>query len=122
MKENKHTLIAVLESAVDKATDLCRENPVMEQPTNAEGITVVPVSKISIGIAGGAGTSKKKRFAPAGTGINVSRTPLSLVVIKDGQVELINAVTPYDVKHSLKDTVSKGKSLFEKLKKRKDKQ
>jgi hypothetical protein len=34
----------------------------------------------------------------------------------------MNAATPYDVKRSLKDTVSKGKSLFEKLKKRKNKQ
>ena len=116
MKETKHTLVEVLESAVDKATDLCRENPVMDQPTNADGITVVPVSKISIGIAGGAGTGKKKASTPAGTGISVSRTPLSLVVIKDGNVELMNAATPYEVKHSLKDTLSKGKALLEKLK------
>ena len=116
MKETKHTLVEVLESAVDKATDLCRENPVIDQPTNADGITVVPVSKVSIGIAGGAGTGKKKGSAPAGTGVSVSRTPLSLVVIKDGNVELMNAATPYEVKHSLKDTVSKGKAIFEKLK------
>lgn len=116
MKENKHALVEVLESAVDKASQLCRENPVVDAPTNAEGITVVPVSKISIGIAGGAGTGKKKASTPAGTGISVSRTPLSLVVIKDGNVELMNAATPYEVKHSLKDTLSKGKALFEKLK------
>lgn len=122
MKENKHTLVEVLESAVDKATDLCRENPVVEQPTNADGITVVPVSKISIGIAGGAGTGKGRGDTPAGTGISVSRTPLSLVVINDGKVELMNAATPYDMKHSLKDTVSKGKALIEKLKNRKKKQ
>lgn len=120
MKENKHTLVDVLESAVDKATDLCRENPVVEQPTNADGITVIPVSKISIGIAGGAGTTHKGA-SPAGTGISVSRTPLSLVVIKDGKVELMNAAAPYNAKRSLKDTVSKGKSLFAKLKNRKKK-
>jgi uncharacterized spore protein YtfJ len=121
MKANKHALVEVLESTVDKASQLCRENPVMDQPTNAEGITVVPVSKISIGIAGGAGTGKKKASTPAGTGISVSRTPLSLVVIKDGKVELMNAVAPYEVKHSLKDTLSKGKVLFEKLKSLKNK-
>lgn len=116
MKESKHTLVEVLESAVDKATDLCRENPVVESPTNADGMTVVPVSKIAINIAGGAGTGKKKATTPAGTGVSVSRTPLSLIVIKDGKVELMNAAAPYEVKHSLKDTVSKGKALFEKLK------
>ncbi len=116
MKENKHALVEVLESAVDSAAGLCRENPVVEQPTNADGITVLPVSKISIGIAGGAGTGKKKVSTPAGTGISVSRTPLSLVVIKDGKVELMNAAAPYDMKHSLKDTVTKGKALLEKLK------
>ena len=116
MKETKHTLINVLESAVDKATDLCRENPVVESPTDADGVTVVPVSKISVGIAGGAGTAKKKGAAPAGTGISVSRTPLSLIVIKDGKVELMDAAAPYDMKHSLKDTVTKGKALLEKLK------
>ena len=116
MKETKHTLVEVLESAVDKATDLCRENPVMDQPTNADGITVDPVSKVSIGIAGGAGTGKKKGSAPAGTGVSISRTPLSLVVIRDGNVELMNAATPYEVNHSLKDPLSKGKALFEKLK------
>ena len=116
MKENKHTLVEVLESAVDKATDLCRENPVVESPTNADGMTVVPVSRIAINIAGGAGTGKKKATTPAGTGVSVSRTPLSLIVIKDGKVELMNAAAPYEVKQSLKDTVSKGKALFEKLK------
>ena len=116
MKENKHALVEVLESAVEKTADLCRENAVVEQPTSADGITVVPVSKISIGVAGGAGTGKKGA-PPAGTGISVSRTPLSLVVIKDGKVELLNATAPYDMKQAFKDTVSKGKTLWEKLKK-----
>lgn len=116
MKETKHALVEVLESAVDSASGLCRENPVVDTPTNADGITVIPVSKVSIGIAGGAGMGKKNHSAPAGTGISVSRTPLSLVVIKDGNVELMNAATPYEAKRSLKDTVSKGKALFEKLK------
>ncbi len=116
MQENKHALISVLESAVESATELCKENPVVETPTDADGVTVVPVSKISIGIAGGAGSGKKRGAAPAGTGVSVSRTPLSLVVIKDGKVELMNAAAPYDVKHSLKDSLSKGKTLLEKLK------
>ena len=115
MKENKHALVEVLEGAVDKAGQLCRENPVIDPPTCAEGIVVVPVSKVSIGIAGGAGTGKKKGSTPAGTGVSVSRTPLSLVVIRDGQVELMNAAAPYDVKPTLKDAVAKGKTLWEKV-------
>ena len=120
MKETKHTLVEVLESAVDKATDLCRENPVIDPPTNADGITVVPVSKVSIGIAGGAGTGKKKGFAPAGTGVSVSRTPLSLVVIKGGNVELMNAAGSQcrfmhclPAFHDLNTTI--GKTIHEKF-------
>lgn len=116
MKVKKRALMEVLEGAVDKAGELCRENPVMDPPTCAEGIVVVPISKVSIGIAGGAGTGKKKGSTPAGTGVSVSRTPLSLVIIQDGQVELMNAVAPYDIKPALKDVVAQGKTLWEKVK------
>lgn len=116
MKENKHPLLDTLEGAVESAAALCKENPVLDTPTNAEGVTIVPVAKVSVGIAGGASSGNKKGTTPAGAGVGVTRTPLSLVVIKDGKVELMNAAAPYDMKHALNDTFSKGKELWEKLK------
>ncbi len=115
MSETKHPLVTVLGSATDSAAQLCRNNPVIDAPTQLENITVVPVNQVSVGIAGGASDGKSKGNSPAATGVGVSRTPLSLIVIKDGKVEVISA-TPNSTKQALKDTVSKGKALWGKLK------
>lgn len=115
-KETKHTLVSVLESAADNATELCQRNPIVEDATRVDDVTILPISQVSIGIAGGASDGKKKGSAPAGAGVGISRTPLSLVIIKDGKVELMNASGKPSVTNALKDAYSKGKDLLGKLK------
>lgn len=115
-KETKHTLLSVLEGAADSATDLCRTNPILEEASRVDDVTILPISQVSIGIAGGAGDGKKKGSVPAGAGVGITRTPISLVVIKEGKVELMNAKGNYTMASALRDVYSKGKDLLGKLK------
>ncbi len=116
--QKTHTLNSVLGHTVDKAMDLCRENGVVSAPTTADGVSIVPISKVTIGIAGGSAQirGKGKERDPAGTGVNVSKTPLSLVVIENGKAKIVPAAVPYKEKKSLSDMISQGKDLLAKLK------
>lgn len=114
--ETKHTLVSVLDSAADSATALCRQNPIIEEATKVDNVTILPISQVSIGIAGGASDSQKKGAAPAGAGVGINRKPLSLVVIRDGKVELLDATGKPSMTSALRDAYSKGKDLLTKLK------
>ena len=64
-----------------------------------DGITLVPVSKISVGFGGGGlelGAKKENRERPYGGGnaTGVKIDPIGFLVIKDGVVRMINVTPP----------------------------
>ena len=110
----------MLETTIQKIREMIDVNSVVGQPiTTPDGVTIIPVSRVSVGFGGGGSDfANKSGENPFGGGVGggVKVSPVCFLVIKDGNVELMNAAAPYDVKHALKDTVPKGKALFEKLK------
>ena len=87
-------LLKVLEFTVDKTLDLANANSVMGEKIEIDGLVIIPVSKMSVGFAGGGSdisdASKKKHQHPAGSGAKVSLTPITFLVIRDKEVKLIN--------------------------------
>lgn len=89
------TLMEVLAFTAEQTRALADANGVLGDPVVIDGVTVIPVSKVSAGFAGGGADikSEKKSQSPAGVGAHVTRTPVTFLVIQDGRVERI-AVTP----------------------------
>ncbi len=106
-KKGTPTLIKVLSFTVEKATELCAVNSVVGEKIEADGITVVPISKISVGFAGGGAdindSGKKKNQNPAGAGAKVSLTPMSFLVIRGTDVRVMSVEA--DSKFALADLV-----------------
>jgi len=73
-------------------------NTIVGEPiTTPDGITLIPVSKVSFGFAGGGSDFSKKQDSKVGfgggTGAGVNITPVAFIVAKGEDVDLIY-VTP----------------------------
>ena len=88
----------VLSFVAEQTMALAKQNTVLGAPIEKDGVTLIPVSKLSVGFAGGGADLKddgrKKQRHPAGGGAQVTLTPMSFLVISNGDVRLINLEVP----------------------------
>lgn len=89
----KNTLIKVVDFTIDKLIEMKKAASVVGEKIEVDGITIIPISKVSIGFAGGGSDvsdrNKGKYKNPAGTGAGISDTPQGFLVIKDGEVRFL---------------------------------
>ncbi len=87
-------LMQLMSFTADKALELADASSVLGEKIEADGMTIIPVSKISAGFAGGGANmvnaTARKSNTPAGSGAKVTVTPLSFLVISDGEVRVID--------------------------------
>ena len=99
MSEMNHPINEVLQTTMGKIREMVDANTVVGQPiVTQEGVTLIPVSKISIGFATGGSDFGKNQNAPknfgggAGAGINV--VPVGFLIVKDGNVRMMPVPVP----------------------------
>lgn len=91
----------MLESTIAKIREMVDANSVVgEAITTPEGVTIIPISKISIGMGGGGsdfttknGNGQENPFG-GGVGAGVKVTPVAFLVIKEGSVRMLPVATP----------------------------
>ncbi len=91
--------------------------------TTPDGITLIPVSKVSFGFASG-GTDfpvKEKSGFGGGNGAGIKIEPVGFLTIKDGSVRMINITPPADttvdrVVELIPDVIDKVEAFIEKRK------
>ena len=97
--EQKNQINEVLGLTMQKLKDMVDVNTVVGTPiTTPDGVTVIPVSKISVGFASG-GSDFAPKSLPAnkancfggGTGAGISVVPVSFLIIHGDNVRIINA-------------------------------
>ena len=86
------TLPNMLENTIAKIKVMIDVNSVIGNPiTTPDGVTVIPVSKISVGFGGGgsdyAKSSKDAFGGGAGGGMNV--TPICFLIVQNGNVRMM---------------------------------
>lgn len=95
--ENKHPIHEVMGITMDKVRQMVDVNTVVGTPiTTAEGVTVIPISKVSVGFASG-GSDFATKNQPAnkdnafggGAGAGVNIEPVAFLVIRGESVKLI---------------------------------
>ena len=97
-----HPLPDMIASTMEKLQTLIDTNTVVGDPViTPDGTTVIPISKVTYGIAGGGSdfttkTQKAGADNPFGGGIgaNVTVMPVSFLVIKDGVTRMIPIAEP----------------------------
>jgi uncharacterized spore protein YtfJ len=91
------SLSEVIKTALDQIQYIAKTETVIGEPISAGNVTLIPVSKISIGFAAGGNDAEDKKAASgAGTGGGVAITPLAFISITGDRVQVhpINRMDP----------------------------
>ena len=98
----EHPLSDMMTTSMSKIKDMVDVNTVVGSPiTTPGGVTIIPVTKVSIGYGGG-GSDFATKNMPAnrdnsfggGAGASVTLTPISFLIIKDGVTRMIPVAEP----------------------------
>ena len=91
---------ALMQNTMDSVKNILKVDTVVGDPIyTPDGITLVPISKVSVGFGGGGLelTPKKQgdtRPYGGGNATGVKIDPIGFLVIKDGTVRMINVTPP----------------------------
>ncbi|MBE6985742.1 MAG: hypothetical protein E7434_09110 [Ruminococcaceae bacterium] len=86
-------LLNILDYTAKQTHMMATQQSVTEAPIVIDGITVIPVSKISCGFSFGGSEAKggkKGEKTTAGAGAKVSKTPLRFIAIVDGNLQVLD--------------------------------
>ena len=95
MEENK--ISDLMDVTMTKLRQLADTNTIVGSPiTTPDGITVIPVSRISFGFgtAGASGGGAKGVKFTGGNGAGVKVEPIGFLVVKDGACRMISVAPP----------------------------
>lgn len=87
----------MMQNTISKIREMLDVNSVVGQPiTLPDGVTIIPVSKVSVGFGGGGSdyTKSAKDDFGGGMGGGVKVTPLCFLIVKDGNVRMMPVAAP----------------------------
>lgn len=95
--EKKTPLSDLMRSAMEKVREMADTNAIVGQPiTTPDGVTLIPISKVSMGFGCGGGDygrAQPKSFG-GGSGAGVNIAPVAFLVIKDGITRVLPVAVP----------------------------
>lgn len=98
--ENNHPLSELMRITLDSVRAMADANTIVGAPIQADGVTLIPVSKLSFGVAGG-GTEFTTKKQPAGdnafgggSGASAKLEPVAFLVVREGGVKLLPVAPP----------------------------
>lgn len=119
----KNTFQNAVELTVDKLLEVKKSVNTTSQAIELEGKTIIPVSKISVGFAGGGANisdkNKGRSKNPAGTGAGISETPMAFLVVDGDNVQILRVPSESKGAEAGTELLSKVVSLFKNKKKEK---
>ncbi|MDY3791862.1 MAG: GerW family sporulation protein [Oscillospiraceae bacterium] len=112
----------LITASMDKIHEMADANTIMGKPVKLDGgVTIIPVSKVSYGFAGGGSdlpskTDKELFGGASGAGITV--TPLGFLVVSNGEVQLmqmnLDVSTSSAIVNMVPEVFNKVAGLFKK--------
>jgi len=110
-------------TVLDELHDLVKTKTVIGDPIEIKDVTIIPVSKVSIGFAAGGGSSEEqKKGTGKGTGGGASIEPLGFIVVSTGGVKLLTFKKKDSELQKLLKYIPDVMSLFKKSQKEEGKQ
>ena len=91
----------MLDNTIAKLREMVDVNSVVGDPISTpDGVTIIPISKVSVGFGGGGSDFVSKNVNHqenpfgGGVGAGVKVTPVAFLIIKDGNVRMLPVATP----------------------------
>ena len=96
MEQMQTPMAEFLKQSIAKIKEMVDANTVVGDPvTTPDGVTLVPISRVSVGFAGGGGDLVKQRDGcVGGGGAGIRIEPIGFLVVKDGVVRMLNIQPP----------------------------
>ena len=89
--EEKHPISNLMEITMSKLKEMVDVNTVMGDPIHTDGVTIIPISRVSYGFGSGGSDfstknqpADKKNAFGGGSGAGVSINPIGFLIVKDG--------------------------------------
>lgn len=96
-----NSLPNMLDSTITKIREMVDVNSVVGEPiTTADGVTIIPISKVSVAFGGGGSDFVSKNAVNhenpfgGGVGAGVKVTPIAFLIIKEGNVRMLPVAEP----------------------------
>ena len=112
MEGKKHPIGELMDTTMAKIREMVDVNTIIGQPIQAEGMTLIPISKLSFGFAsGGSDFATKNQKADAdnsfggGSGAGVNIAPVAFLIVKGDSVKLLPVEPPHNTVERVVDMV-----------------
>ena len=95
--EKKNPLSEMMQESMAKVREMADTNTIVGQPIQTpDGVTLIPISKVSLGFGCGGGDYGKvqPRSFGGGSGAGVNIAPVAFLVIKDGITRVLPVAVP----------------------------
>ena len=113
MSEN---IKAIMDTTMDKLRAMVDADTIIGTPLTVGEITLIPVSRVSFGVASGGSDFSGKTQSPlfgGGGGAGVSVVPVAFMAVKDGEVKMMPI---YSEMSSAEKVINMAPELVEKVK------
>ena len=119
-----HPLSDMLASSMGKLRDMIDVNTVIGTPVTAGDVTIIPVTKVSIGYAAGGSDYATKNYPPnrdnafgGGTGGSIKVTPVAFLIVRGESVRMLPVAEPASTSmdrliEQLPDLLDKAENLL----------
>ena len=120
----EHPIQGLMGITMQKIKEMVDVNTIIGEPiVTADGTTIIPVSKVTFGFASGGSdlpTKDPKETFGGGSGAGVTLQPLGFLVVKDGNVKLLQMSTSSNtadkIVNAVPDVIEKLSEVFSKNK------
>ncbi|OUN11944.1 GerW family sporulation protein [Flavonifractor sp. An91] len=97
----KHPIGDLMGEIVDKVREIADANTIVGQPIVTGEVTIIPISRLSVGVGSGGTEFGSKHKKPednscfgGGAGAGINLIPVGFLVVKDGSVKLLPVAPP----------------------------
>ena len=112
----EHPINGLMGVTMDKIRELVNSDTIIGEPVSLpDGTTILPVSKVTFGVATGGSdfaAKQSKELFGGGSGAGVTVAPVAFLVVKDGNVRTIQLADP---NNSLERAITLLPELVDKL-------
>ena len=131
--EKSNPISELMRATMEQIRAVADANTIIGAPIQAEGVTLIPVSRLSLGVAGGGTEFSTKKQSPGGdngfgggSGASAKLEPVAFLVVREGGVKLLPvapppATTADRVIEAVPEVVDKVTSFIKDQQDRKDK-
>ena len=99
--EKKHPIGDLMSTTMQKLREMVDVNTILGEPIHAEGVTLIPISKVSMGFASGGSDFTTKNQKPeadnsfgGGSGAGINIIPVAFLIVKGDSVKLLPVAQP----------------------------